>query len=687
MSKLPMSLVLALLLVLTLVPAVSAEEGADGDASLPLVRVALFTSGVGFFEHRDTIEGDQRVDLTFNVEDVNDLLKSMVVQDLGGGRISTVTYGSRDPVAKTLQSFAIDLTENLTLADLFRQIRGEAVRVETTSPIQGTILSVQTRPVAVGDQTIQADHLNLLTQEGIRSLPFDSIRSVRLLDARLDQEMREALETLSRGRDNQKKTVTLDFQGDGERAVIVGYVQATPVWKTSYRLVLEDEGRAYLQGWAIVENTTNRDWKDVDLSLVSGAPVSFEMNLYESLYAKRPVVEPELRPGVAPQRYERDMGPVADALAEMQDAGKSMDRAQLRRARGAPAEGFLGRPGAPQAEEARKMELRSGATPAASGAEIGELFEYRIDKPVTLARQRSAMIPIVGQDIQARKVSIFDPAVQPQHPLHGVELDNDTPLYLMQGPVTVFDGGVYAGDALLGDLAPAARRLLTYALDMGVEVAMESQSRPDEMLTVRVVKGVLWTSYRQQRRIEYRIRNDDAEARKLLIAQPLLEDWTLLEPKEPAERTRSQYRFAVDVGPNESAALVVVEERTHPEQIALTNLRDDRIAFYLRATGVSTEVKQALQELVQKKLAIAGLGRKIQGMQRELEGIAKEQDRIRQNMAQIDHASDLYVRYLKDLGEQENRIDVLRKDLQRTAAEQEASAAALDAWLANLTIN
>jgi hypothetical protein len=104
------------------------QNGPEAAAKVPVKRVVLFNSGVGYFEHQGQVDGEATVDLKFNVEDVNDLLKSMIVQDLGGGQVSTVTYGSRDPITKTLQTFAIDLTSNPTLGDLLAQIRGERDR-------------------------------------------------------------------------------------------------------------------------------------------------------------------------------------------------------------------------------------------------------------------------------------------------------------------------------------------------------------------------------------------------------------------------------------------------------------------------------------------------------------------------------------------------------------------------------
>ncbi|MDZ4820627.1 MAG: DUF4139 domain-containing protein, partial [Planctomycetota bacterium] len=287
-------------------------------SDLPLKKIVLFNSGVGFYEHSGDITGNAHVDLKFKVDDVNDLLKSMVLQDLGGGRISTINYDSKDPITRTLKTFAIDLTTNPTLADLLKQIRGEQIQIEAPTAITGTIVGIEKRKVRVGkDEVIEQDFITLLTDEGLRSINLESVMRIKLSDERLNKELTQALKTLAMGHATDKKTVSLNFLGEGKRPVRVGYIQESPIWKTSYRLVLDDKEKPFLQGWAIVENTTEEDWNDVNLTLVSGRPISFVMDLYQPLYLRRPVVQPELHASLTSQTYGQDM---ADKAGEFADA-------------------------------------------------------------------------------------------------------------------------------------------------------------------------------------------------------------------------------------------------------------------------------------------------------------------------------------------------------------------------------
>ena len=277
-------------LVVLLVLAIgSCNTSAIQAEDLPLRRVVLFTSGVGFFERGGEVQDTTSVELVFDTSDVNDLLKSLVVQDLGGGVVSRVTYGSPDPLARALRSFSVDLSDDPTLADLLSQLRGTRVRVKAPDAIEGTIVGLEVRTDRTDETLRETQWLNLLTEEGLQSLEMSRLLSVKVLDEQLDQQLQQALAEIAKSRQEDKRRVSIEFRGEGRRRVTVGYIREFPVWKTSYRLVLADDKLPFLQGWAIVENTTDDDWQDVQLTLISGRPVSFVMELDEPLYIARPM--------------------------------------------------------------------------------------------------------------------------------------------------------------------------------------------------------------------------------------------------------------------------------------------------------------------------------------------------------------------------------------------------------------
>ena len=697
-------LLLCLVAVATAAPRASAEEA---DPALPLSRVVLFSSGVGFFEHQGQVEGDTQVELQFRVEDVNDLLKSMVLQDLGGGRIATVTYGSKEPITKTLKTFAIDLTENPTMAALLAQIRGELVQIDAPNKIEGLILSVERRRQRVGkDEVIEVDVLNLLTDEGLRSVPLDSVGRIKLVDEKLDAELRQALAVLAGAHATDKKTVTLNFLGEGRRTVRVGYVQETPIWKTSYRLVLGENDPPLLQGWAIVENTGEMDWNDVQLTLVSGRPISFEMDLYESLYVQRPHVEPELFASLRPPTYDQNLAEKQvqfEALRIQQrqlapgesEEGVIVRRdklGSLERSRQAGGGGFGRRGSSLRAELAAPgtmsadLDIQQGVQSVASAAEVGELFQYVIDQPVTLPRRMSAMLPIVNASVEGKKVSIYNPQVHAKHPLVGLRLKNSTELHLMQGPITVFDEGTYAGDAQIADLPPGGERLISYAMDLDTEVAREQKSRPEMLTSVRITKGIMHTEHKYRRSVQYTIKNSGTKAKTVLIEQPYSADWKLTAPEEPDEKTRDRYRFAVQAEPGKPAELKVEEERIVHQQLALNNLDDRVIGIYLAGEAVSEKVKGALGELVHRKRELEEVARARQQRDAEIKTIGTEQERIRRNMQSLNRNSDIYNRYVKKFGDQEDQVERLRAQIKELNEKHDTRRVALDEFLLALEL-
>jgi hypothetical protein len=696
---------LAAPLAVCLVAAAASAQQNDKAAppsAVPLSKVVMFTSGVGYFEHQGQVEGNAKVEMRFNVDDINDLLKSMILEDRGGGKISTVTYGSRDPITKTLKTFPIDLTDNPTLGDVLNQVRGQRVQVDAPTAVSGVLLGVEKRRKEIGKdhEIVEVEYLNLLTDEGLRSVPMESIGRIKLLNEELDGEFKKALAVLASGHNNDKKSVTLDFLGQGKRPVRVGYIQETPVWKTSYRLVLDDKDAPFLQGWAIVENTSEDDWNNIHLTLISGRPISYRMDLYEPLYVERPLEVLNLYASLGAQTYGQDMAGkeerfrgLADKKASLavppQLAGR-MSRSRLE----ANAAGAS--PAAPAAESSVDENLAAkeshffvnvrGSADSAQSAEVGELFQYVIATPVTLQRQKSAMLPIVNESVKGEKLSIYNQQVQAKHPLNGMRLVNSSTLHLMQGPITVFDGATYAGDAKIEDLPPGAERLISYALDLKTEVAPESKGHPEQLLKVKLVKGTMEITRKYVRETIYTVKNSDSKPKTVLIEQPLEANWTLVVPKEPSEKTRDRYRFAVKAEPGKPAKLTVEEEQVASQSLALTNVDDGLIAFYINQKIVSPEVKAALAEVVKRKHAMQQVASERGRLEKQIADISQEQERIRKNMGQLDRNSELYRRYVQKFGEQENAVETMREQIQKLTVEEARLRTSLDEYLLNLNV-
>jgi len=651
-------------------------------ADLPLSRVVLFTSGVGYFEREGTVEGTAAVELSFRTSQINDILKSMVLQDLGGGTIAPVTYAPQDPLERTLSSFAVNIADNPSLVQLWDRLRGSKVKVEAETTVEGVVFGSEEQEKSVGDQVMTFQVLNVLTDTGLVAVPVWQVRKISLLDVSVDSDLRKALKAIDQARDTDKRPVTLSFKGEGARGVRIGYLLETPVWKTSYRLVSDKEG-LFLQGWAIVENTTDDDWDDVSLALVSGRPVSFIQDLYQPLYVRRPVIAPSVAAAARHRVYEADMeGADESAAAEDRPAAKAAPAPSMAAGMAAP----MAAPGAPRRE--RRMDLATtGAESMAQGGKVGTLFQYAINQPVSVPRQRSAMIPIINSKVEGERVSVYNAQADAKYPMNGIKLKNTTGLHLMGGPITVFDGDVYGGDALIDDIVPADDRLLTYAVDLAMEVDPRGKYTPDAFLSAKIVNGVMTAQYKRQSTLTYVIKNTADTARELLIEHPVREDWTLITPEKPAERTRSQYRFRVTVEPGKTEELEVVEESVRAEIVSLADQSSDDIGLVIARTTISAEMKAALQKIVDMRAELAGLEAKRNELEKQVSEITAEQERIRQNMRELDRQSDLYRKYVDKLTEQEGQLEKLSEELRTTRATEDEKQKALADYVASLSFD
>jgi hypothetical protein len=687
-------LILAALVAAPVTPLVGQiARPAGPTASVPVTKVLLFSSGVGYFEHAGTVNGNSSTELRFRTSQINDILKSIVLQDQDGGRVGAVTYPSQDPLTKTLKSFQVDITQNPSLAQLLNQLRGARVTVQSQAErLSGTILGVETHRRAVDRDQIDVPVLNMLSGATIRAVELPSISNLSFDDPQLQDELTKALAALVQARDQDKKPVSISFAGSGDRRVRIGYVVETPIWKTSYRLLLDDKGKASrLQGWAIVENQTESDWTDVSLSLVSGRPISFIRDLYQPLYSTRPTVVPELYAGLRPQVYAGGLSgardrvdmPVVDSMASAQrralegrlekarDATQALTLNELVATRGASRSGVI--------------DAASSVEALAEAGKLGELFQYTVGN-VTLPRQKSAMLPIITDSVDIERVSIYNASVLRTNPLTGVRLRNTTGKNLLQGPVTVLEKGSYAGDARIDNLPPGQERLLSYGIDLDVLVDNTKNTRAASVLTARIDKGVLIIDRRVVLSREYAADNKADDEKTLVIEHAVSPGFKLVDTPKPFETTPTLYRFKGPAAPKKITTLTVKEEMVQNEAIALLPADLSQLVVYNRTGEIPASVRSALARAIQLKQALVDVERDITARTQSIAEITAEQDRIRENMKTVSPSTQYYERLLAKLNEQESSIERLQRERDGLIGRRDALRRELSDYVSTLTV-
>jgi hypothetical protein len=729
-------------------------EGGDAPKKLLLTHVVLFNSGVGYFLREGSVEGNSRVDMTFPVSDVNDLLKSMLLEDLGGGKVSTVSYDSQEPIEVTLKAFALDLTYNPTFGQLINQARGEKVEVTTQqgNAQPGTMTGVIVGMESAMDGAKEVHQLNLLCTEGLRCVPLSQVQRLRFLNPTLDGEFRKALDVLATSHDNQKKSVSLHFNGEGKRDVRVGYAVENPIWKTTYRLVIDKEGKVKLQSWAVVENTTDEDWKDVRLTLAASRPISFKMDLYQPLYVPRPTVEPQRYASLRPPVFSGGLtGPDAPGgfnfgggiqlgggfqLGGLQVGGLQLGGLQLGNSGlqfggglnfGGYTGGFQARPfgnryqidtsaippggrAAPrlsyeemqkrrgEARQARQEASQTGPALAAldpkeienlmnrESEEVEDSYQYVVSEKVTVPRQKSAMMPIIDQEVKGTRVSIYNEKLQGKNPLLGLRFKNTTDQPLMQGPVMVHEGGRYAGDARLADMQPDEERLLGYAVDLGTEVLPAPEVKWDKLVAVAIRDGLLAAKWEYHTRKKYHVKNRSRQDRILVIEHPASAGVPIVSAVKPYETARDVHRFEVKVAAGKTAVLEVEEARDGGTALQLHTLTENYLTYYLGSDVTPPKIKEALRQLQAKNQAVAALEQEAHSVNEQLQALVSDQARLRANIDRVPKDSTVYKRYLEKFDQQETQLEKLQAAVKAKRDAVTKQRQELEKYLRDLTV-
>ncbi len=280
---------------------------------LPVRSVVLFKNGVGYFEHAGSVHGNQSVAISLTSGQLNDVLKSLTVLDSGGGHITSVAYGTSQPVSRELGDLGLAIGPSSPLAEVLSAVRGARVEVRSGAVIvSGNLLSVDHKTRISGGAAQDVNYVSILSPAGeLKTVELSPASSVRFLDPTLTEKLHRYLSLISSERDSDVRTMVISDQGVGDRNLSVGFISEVPVWKSTYRLILDSQSakEPLLQGWAIVDNVNGEDWNNVQLSLVAGAPQSFVQNLSQPYYVERPTVPLPSTVSTRPQTYQSTLLP------------------------------------------------------------------------------------------------------------------------------------------------------------------------------------------------------------------------------------------------------------------------------------------------------------------------------------------------------------------------------------------
>lgn len=655
-------------------------------ADIPIRQVILYKSGVGYFERAGRLGPGESGRLDFKANDMNDVLKSLTIEDQGG-KVTGLRYDSSEPLAQKLADFPFKIDGQASLAVFLDQMKGARIEIKYgAETLSGVILSG--RLVAADDKHPEREQAVLMLDSGeLRTFDLAAAGALRFVDPRLQSQLRDYLTAVNQSRSLDKRNIYIDSSDAKERQIAASYMVPMPVWKSSYRLMFNDKTDPTLEGWAIIDNTTGEDWTNVTLSVVSGRPVSFISKLYEPKYVPRQTVElPEDR-AAGPVVYGGAVttGSLAPGVAGGVLGGVAVAKDQLLPA--APqrmAQAF--RNGVASEENALKKEAaQSSVSVDVAGADLGELFEYRFSTPVTVKKDESTMLPFLQQKIGARKLLIYSESYG-EHPMSAAELTNSTGKILDGGPITVFEGASYSGEALMTTLKAADKRLISYAVDLGTRLTTAYDSGRSVVREIHVNRGVLTARQAVQETRTYSIRNIDSKTKTLIIEQVQQPEYHVLNPK-PTETTATANRFEVKLDPDSTQKFPVVQERVYDTTYSVSNLTPDVLLSYVQNKAISDAGRRQLQQIVDAKRQIADLDSQVRQADNDIKNLVDDETRIRQNIESLNRVSgqqDQVQKYARQLADQESRLATQRdhaSDLRKQKTAQEANLGDLIAKL------
>jgi len=764
------------------VPAAPVAREVTAANRLPVRRVVLYKSGVGYFEHLGRVRDNQIVTVDFTSGQLDDVLKSLTTLDLNGGRVLGISYNSEAELERRLGALRLPVGQEATRAQLLTALRGARVDVRSgATHAVGRLLSVERTQRQIGSAVVPVETLSIVTEAGeIQTVALDPGVSVRVLEADLNQEIGRYLSLVGSVRDRDVRRVSIATSGTGERELFVSYISEVPVWKPTYRLLLPgatQTRKPLLQGWAVIDNTVGEDWENVELSLVAGAPQSFVQAMSQPLYVQRPVVSAPDRMSLAPQTHQgamgmagtgamtgkvtdRDGGTIPGATVQILRDGvavaklttdpdgryvmrnlspgsyqvnvsltgfknrnhsgvlvsggmetvvnATLEIGQLSETiavEGLPQstlnttiDGVSGRntlsnltflgAGSSRMDAIEEVMLRSAGQADANASPLGDLFEYKLKQPVTIRKNQSALVPILSGEVEAEKVSLWNAAAGLSRPLRAVWLTNATDMTLDGGTFSVIEGQAFAGEGLMDPLKAGAKRLLSYAIDLGVYVDGKGETVPTTVTKVQIARGLLIQTTEERQRRTYSARNEDTEARTLVIEHPVHVGWTVVSTVTASETTSAWHRFRVPLQPKTTALIVVDEVRAGRVQYAVTNVTDDQISVLVRDELIAPAVEAALRQILEQKAEVARLTGEMQAKDREVAAITASQDRVRENMKSLKGSAEekqLLQRYVKQLQDQEDRLDVLRRESQSLSADRQKAQADLNRMIEGLS--
>ncbi len=597
----------------------------------PIKRMVLYKHGVGYFERRGQFHGET-LTLSFPRTAMDDVLKSLIVIDRSG-QVRNIDFTTPEDRTDRLARSGFHLSQEQSLLDLLRDLRGRSVRLtlagKQAEQVKGLVIGVDVEHEQPLRRALVS--LYLSDQRVVRPFALDDIVQVELLEEVVHNDLIFFLHADHGDRSDRSVTVHLT---PGDHDLLIGYVAPAPAWRVSYRLLFEEDGneaRCWLQGWGLFDNLLDEDLRDVAVTLVAGQPISFRYRLYQPQTPDRPVVTD--RPPLSPKPKRR-----ASLLEE------SVSEDDIQRHALAVFD---------------STEAAESTPTAASGEDRDVLFAYRVHQPVSVGRGQSAMAPIVGSYLPARRVLVYNSKQMNRYPFAALFLTNTTDLTLEQGPVTVLIGGEYAGEAVVPFTRAGAEIKVLYAAELGVTVS-ESFDTQDVLRSIRLGQGDLIADSYRLTFSRYKITSTLAKSCTVTIEHTLSDNAELVDTPPPQSQTNELASWNVEVPAFGSVEFTVCERSPGSRYETISSLTGEKLQAWLHDKVIDDTTFQRLSRVLNLLRQIDAAKQQIVEYEREQQRIFERQKRLQQQLTSLHSDGEegvLRQRYVATLDQLENQLE------------------------------
>ena len=691
--------------------------------ALHLDRVVLYRNGIGYFERQGHVDGDV-LRIKVRKDQINDLLKTLTVVKRAGGQAVSVSM-PLDPQTWANAALATLAPGRGSLAEVLDALRGTRVElVASSGTVRGRIAMVEEieEPGPAngsGPATVTHDHrVSLLNGEDLEVVKLSNVKTVTLLDGDLAMQFNRTLDASAGEGMFQQVEVAIRLANAEAHDLLVSYVVPAPMWKPTYRVVLPEggKGKALLQAWAVVDNTSGEDWRQVRLGLTSGAPIAFRYDLHTPRDVERPdLTETSVRkraavamgetsyedaerksesdkaadmpapaptstyaPMAEPAAMDEMAGGMGSGAASPGYGGPRGRLAAPSRSRGAPA----ARPSTPPPPpaDARPAQpsfdadaLRRSTLAQARATTVSGLTQFDVGTPVTVPDGTSTMVAIINQEVEGEETFLFRPGGAgigyEVNPYRVIRFRNTTPFVLESGPISIYAGGSFVGEGISETVGANTSATIPFAVETGLMVSSTSKQDGEEMRLVKMIRGVLEVETFSRTTTDWTVKaQTKRDGFTVLIRHPKA-GWNYQLAQRPTgtEDLPDGYLIPIQVPAGKQDGTVKVVEQT-PSRFSISIWEGRALPLLERlllSTNITPEARTKLEPIITLRQDIGRIDTQIEGLTEQRQSLDQRAEETRQNLEAIkkDAAGGPLRKRLSD------RLEVFTKDGDRVGRE------------------